>query len=148
MKVLIADDSEHKIDELISVFQEIDIKKQQIEVAGSFKETIKKLMSHTFDLVILDMSMPLNKGSLGKSSRALAGKDVLATVSYNHLKSNKFILFSQFSEFGRHDDVVTLEEIYELLKKDYESLLFGAVIYQSNSNIWKREIVSIIKSMK
>ncbi|WP_417439896.1 response regulator [Idiomarina abyssalis] len=145
MKILIADDSSHKIEELRVFFEEEQITSDSIDVATSFKDTIRKIIKEKFDLVILDMSMPSSEGSLGTTSRSLAGKDVLSTVYYKRISGVNFILFSQFSEFGRHDEVVSFEEIYSSLKNQYEDILLGSVSYQESSNEWKNNLLKIIK---
>lgn len=148
MKILIADDSNHKIEEVkVLLFDRLDIDPQDVFVTMSFKETIKEITRVNYDLVILDMSMPSSSGSLSRSSRTLAGKDVLATVSYRQIIGVKFVLFSQFSEFGRHDDVVSLSDIYDSLADEYGDYLLGFVKYENSSSSWKDKLESIIKTL-
>ncbi|PKG85105.1 hypothetical protein CXF85_05730 [Colwellia sp. 75C3] len=148
MKILIADDSEEKIDELTEFFNS---KKYGVEigVSGSFKETVSKVESETYDLVMLDMTMPTSSSKLKskKTKRSLAGKDVLATLNYHSISPPKCIIFSQFSEFGRHDDIMSLSEIYDDLFDTYSNFLCGYVIYDSTSDLWKDSLTKLIKEV-
>lgn len=146
MKILIAEDSAQKEDDLIDYFRSLDIEQLEIHVAKSFKESIRQILSKDFNLVILDMSMPSKSGSLSFNNRTLAGKDILSTVKFNKINTTKFIVFSQFSEFGRHDDVVSLPEIYLQLEAQFKELLLGCVKYDSSSDLWKKELSALIKS--
>ncbi|WP_193049677.1 response regulator [Pseudoalteromonas sp. SD03] len=149
MKILIADDSVQKVEDVKNfLLGDFGLSEIDISVTTSFKDTIREITRTDYDLVILDMSMPSSSGSLSRTSRALAGKDVLATVSYRQLKTVKFILFSQFSEFGRHDDVISLSEIYDSLSEEYSEYLIDFIKYNGSSDLWKVKLESIIRSFK
>ncbi len=129
MNILIADDSEEKIYELKQFFNSKNYE-VSLGVSGSFKETVSKVESEQYDLVMLDMTMPTSSSKLKNKNtkRSLAGKDVLATLNYHSISPPKCIIFSQFSEFGRHDDIVSINEIYDDLFDTYSNFLCGYVI--------------------
>jgi CheY-like chemotaxis protein len=148
MKILIADDSEEKIGELEQYFHD---KGYGIElgISRSFKETVSKAEGGQYDLVMLDMTMPTSSSKLKNKNtkRSLAGKDVLATLNYYSISPPKCIIFSQFSEFGRHDDISSLSEIYDDLFDTYSNFLCGYVIYDSTSDLWKDSLTKLIQEV-
>jgi len=151
LKILIADDSELKITELKAFFESGDfcMSSSNIYVAKSFKTTVNSIVNEDLDLVILDMTMPAHENSKYTSSmkpRALAGKDVLATVNYNRIEGVKFIIFSQFGEFGRKDDIISLEDICADLFVSFPELVCGFVKFNSASSLWKKEMNELIKA--
>lgn len=145
MKILIAEDSDQKIEELNQFLSSFGRSDFTISVSRSFKESIKLILSEQFDLVILDMSMPTKSGSLNINNRSLAGRDILSTVRFNRLTQVKFVIFSQFGEFGRHDEVVSLSEIYESLIAEHGDIIIGYVKYDSSSDSWKKSLKMLLK---
>jgi CheY-like chemotaxis protein len=146
MKILIADDSADKISELTQYFDSFEYD-CQIDISMSFKETVSKAGDKFYDLLMLDMTMPTSSNKVrrrGTKARSLAGKDVLATLSYYCVKPPKCIIFSQFSEFGRHDDIASLDEIYHGLLKTYSEFLCGYIVYDSTSDDWKNALKKLI----
>ena len=146
MKILIADDSEQKIEDLVAFFHEYHLPIENIDKSYSFRETVQLLMKEKYDLVMLDMSMPTKTNVIGSKSRSLAGRDILSTVRFNGITSTKFVIFSQFGEFGRHDEVISLQEIYQALEEEFGELLLGCLKYDSTSETWKEKLYALMES--
>jgi len=149
MKVLIADDSDEKIKVLKLFFQE-QYSINNITVCKSSNETINHLLDQKYDLVMLDMTMPVkSRGRRGVNNkkRSLAGKDVLSTLKFYKVKNSKFIIFTRFSEFGRLDEVISIGDIYNNLLQLYHDVLLGYVTYDNSSDSWKKELTKLINSI-
>jgi CheY-like chemotaxis protein len=150
VRILIADDSDLKINELKSFFHSNDfyLKEFFVEVTKSFKTTVNKLIVDDFDLVLLDMTMPTTERSSSKKgvkTRTLAGKDVLTTLKYNEIKGLKCVIFSQFSEFGGKGNVVSLDDIYQVFLSSFPDLVIGCVQYNTASLLWRKELNKLIQ---
>lgn len=150
MKILIAEDSDEKIDDLISFFECSIAFNYELDICHSFKDTINKIETKKYDVVLLDMTMPTSNNGLKNKrikNRSLAGKDVLDTLSYNEVELPQFIIFSQFGEFGRHSELVSLREIYQDLYEEYSDIVVGYVKYESNSEVWKRDLSVLLNGI-
>lgn len=148
MKILIAEDSEQKILDLLELLNELGGSSFSITIKNSFKDTINAIINQSFDIVFLDMSLPTKSTQRKSKKRTLAGKDILSTARFHGITSCKYIIFSQFSEFGRNDDVVSLSDIHKSLSDEYGDAVIGYVKYDSASEIWKNQISRILKDLK
>mgnify|MGYP000368338702 CR=1 FL=1 len=131
-----------------SFFEELGCE-YQIEVTCSFKETVRVLLKNEFDFVLLDMTMPRssNTSRTTKKKRSLAGKDVVSTLGFNNKTNIKFVIFSRFGEFGRLDEVKSLDEIYSEMVEEHEQIFLGCINYDtSDDESWKSQLLKIIKT--
>jgi CheY-like chemotaxis protein len=147
MKVLIAEDSEEKREDLEDFFSK-EFPSYSIGNSSSFKETVQMVEDDNFDLLILDMTMPTKSANTSKfqaKARTLAGRDVLATLKFYSIENIKCIIFSQFGEFGKKGEVETLDEIYIKLSEQYPDLLLGCVKYDSAAQKWRAKLKILIK---
>ncbi len=148
VRILIADDSDEKIKALENFFKE-QYGVHEFTICTSSNDVISKLLEEQYDLVMLDMTMPVkSRGRRGVNNkkRSLAGKDVLSTLKFYKVKNSKFIIFTRFSEFGRLDEVVSIGEIYEKLLKLHSNVLLGYVTYDNSSDSWKADLNKLISS--
>lgn len=150
MKILIADDSDEKIKVLKKFFSK-QYSVDDVAICKSSNEAINRLLEDQYDLVMLDMTMPVkSRGRRGVNNkkRSLAGKDVLSTLKFYKIKGSKFIIFTRFSEFGRLDEVISIGEIYENLLKLHHDVLLGYVTYDNSSDTWKKDLIKLISRIK
>lgn len=147
MNILIVEDSDLKIRELEDFFSKSISTKVEYEISKTFRESAIKIVDGDYGLVILDMTLPVKSGGGGKV-RALAGRDILGLIKYNDLKNIRVIIFSQFSEFGSKENVVTLNDIYEGFKDDYPDYILGCVQFSGTSDVWKKELKRMLKELK
>lgn len=143
--ILIADDDNDKTNDLVRVIKkELDV--GRIDFSISYNSTAKKLKNNNYDLVLLDMSMPTFDPKSIKSKptlKALAGKDIMVKLKYRGI-SVPVIVVTQFDIFGRHSDAVGIEHLISDLKNDFPDNFIGCVYYNTQSNLWEKELINMI----
>lgn len=150
MNVLIAEDSEEKREDLVSFFSE-EYPSFSLSMSSSFKETVQMVEDYSYDLLVLDMTMPTKSANTSKfqtKARTLAGRDVLSTLQFYSIDNIKCIIFSQFSEFGKKGEVETLDEIYRNLLEKHRDILLGCVKYEAAAQHWREKLKLLIKELR
>lgn len=124
--ILIVDDSNDKVANILKVIRELS-SNIYIDIAIDFISAQKKLVSKQYDLLILDINLPVR---YGEEPNLETGKNLLSEINRkSSLKSPFFIIsVSQYSE-----------ECKDL------SSIWQTVNYTPESNDWKNPIIEIIK---
>ncbi len=115
LKILIIDDSNDKVAKIIKVIREIsnDI---VVEIAIDFVSAQKQLISFQYDLLILDINLPVRAG---EEPTLETGKNLLAEINRKiNIKSPFYIIsLSQYS-----DDCENLSSIWQTVKYSPENI--------------------------
>lgn len=146
LKILIADDTEEKINAIEEVLLNSNFLISNIEYSHSYNSTTKKLKINNFDLLILDMSMPTFDPSPNRkksSPRALAGKDIMTKMKYRGIDI-PVIIITQFDVFGRHSDAVGLDDLVDDLSLMFPNIFMGHIYYNPQSIAWSNELINMV----
>ncbi|EKN6076500.1 response regulator, partial [Yersinia enterocolitica] len=142
MNILIADDSLQK-QELLKELIIDEYPNGVIFQTDSFNSTFKEIKSRLFDLILLDMTMPTfeqnKRGSSEGKVRTLAGKDIISKMVYRNIITPT-ILVTQFEVFGRHNHLISIKEMADELMINYPEIVRGCILFDFQSDIWKKEI--------
>ncbi|CVH23266.1 MULTISPECIES: response regulator [Serratia] len=149
IKILLADDSPEKITYIKEALDK-NIIYDSLDITKSYKSTMMAIKDNTYDLLILDMSMPTFESRDDKTMltpRPLAGKDILSKLHYRKVKLPVIVL-TQFDVFGRLVDAIGLSDLTEDLSKSFPNNFKGCVFYDPQSSKWVNELVSIINGIE
>lgn len=140
IRVLIMDDTPDKTAKIQSVLKErCLLKDEEIDLAGSINSGRKKLASTVYDLLILDLVMPINDGEeVGAEGNSENFIDELSRVGRLH-KPVYIIALSQY------------EEIVEKHKPSYAKKLWKLIHYDLKESDWEdvlQEAVDTIVATK
>ncbi len=117
----------------------------------SFTSGVIALRSKCFDLIILDMSLPLyDVGSLNyckNDFETFAGIEILDEMLRLELKS-KVIVITAFDILGDSNNQINLEQLDEIIRRDYGNNYLGIIHYNSSSLEWQRTLVEKMNSYK
>jgi len=143
MKFLIVDDDVNKVNSL-SQFVEEKYHEVAVEKSSSFQSGLKKINNNCYDIILLDMSMPLfdiTPEEHGGRPSPLAGKDIL-----HRMKKRKItipvIIVTQYEDF----DGVPLERLGEKLFEEFPNIFMGYVFYSATHENWKNDLSMLIES--
>lgn len=136
--VLIVEDDDYKLESLqecLAQFDDIDVK-----VCRSFTSAAKAVKRTTFDLIILDMSLPTFDGGGGASdegeAQGLGGKRLIRLCNeYGTLCAT--ILVTQFSNYEDFGKTTSVSELASDLAGILEDQFIGTVRYNRASTEWK-----------
>ncbi|WP_264403460.1 response regulator [Vibrio owensii] len=141
---LVAEDQVDKAEDIVNVLRK-NYECSEFEFSVSYNGTTKKIKKGSYDVIILDMSMPNFDPKPGEKPalKALAGRDVMTKMQYRNMNT-PVIVVTQFDIFGRHSDAVSIDKLSYDLKTDFPQIFSGCVIYNTQSKDWENELVNIV----
>ena len=149
MKILIVEDDENKRGHIES-FLRVERRETDVHQAASVISALQMIRSHSFDLIILDMTLPNYDIGEDRSSggmHAFGGEEVLRQM--NRFKiSTPVIVFTQFETFGKPPDSMNLEELNQSMHEKFPRTYKGAVYYHAAIHDWTLELGDMIESIR
>lgn len=145
MKVLIVDDSNAKISAISEILRGVDCG-IEIESRRSFQAGLKALETLSFDLIILDMTIPTTEKVDGRPegrTRFFGGRELLGEMDLLGCDT-KVIIVTQFGEFDDGSEKLKYEDLIRMLDQDFGDIIIGSVFYSSISDGWMKEIERLI----
>lgn len=147
MNILIVENDSIKSNQVLSFLKDdLDISNQYTTVKRSFQSGLEAVLTMTFDLLILDMSIPtfdITETDDGGETLDRGGEIILQEMEREGLKVPSLIL-TQYEEF----DNVSLEEIDNGLKTDYPNFYLGCIYYNIAEDKWQNDLKEIIDKFK
>lgn len=146
IKTILIEDDPKKIED-IKEFISTVLKCEQFVVKESYQSGIKAILESNFDLLLLDMSIPTFDKSPTESGghyEKFGGYKVLREI-VRKKRPVKTILITMFDDFGESDLSITLQQINDSLKQEFEDLFLGSVFYHARENKWKEDLLNIIR---
>lgn len=149
MKVLFIEDEQSKERQIFEFMNSFN-SNIEITTEKSLMSGIRKIQTEFFDLILLDMSLPLY--DLGSDIdeinefEAFAGIDILEEM-FRIDYSGKVIVITAFDIIEDDSKKLSLEQLDRQMKKDYPRLYEGCIHYNSSSLEWKRELEIMIMGL-
>ena len=143
MKTLIIEDDINKLHAITDYISQMGL--SEIETKTSFHSGLKELVSHSYDLLLLDMSMPaydITVHENGGRPLPLAGRDILYNMLRRTIKC-KAIVITQYEDFGG----TSLGALDEDLKKSFPETYLGVVYYNTMQEGWKSELRKLLSNL-
>ena len=144
MKLLLVEDDEDKREQLISfISEELEC---QLTEAHSFQGGLKAIRSSTFDLILLDMTMPtfdISSKDSGGRSQPFGGEMLLFEILRRGIQT-KVIIVTQFDLFGKGEDEITLKDLDARLSSQFGHNYVGAIQYNITYSAWKDLLLAMI----
>ncbi|MFA0312935.1 hypothetical protein BH581_02010 [Vibrio splendidus] len=147
MKICIIEDSQQKLDKIISLVN-LRFPKEDIKTFGSYQSGLKYIKSNHPELVILDMTLPTFDRIAGKREgrmRPFGGVDIMRKMQLKGIKS-KVIVITQFSTFNDGDNKVDFSDLVLNCQKEFNSIFIGGVKFSHSTDHWQNDFDSIIKA--
>jgi len=144
MKVLIVEDDQFKLNDIMAFFERSH-PGFQILVSRSVNSAKKSLLGESFDLAVLDMSLPtfdIGVGGGGGDPKNFGGLEIIRYIARRRINC-RFIVITQFAAFGEGEDSMDRETLREALANDYPALYQGMIYYASDSD-WSNKLSFII----
>lgn len=145
MKILIIEDNDIKYS-LVSEFLKESHPASSIRRAASYQSGIETLVTAVFDIVILDMTLPvsdIDHSLVGMNVFPFGGQLILREITRKRIKA-KFIVLTQYDTFIREDEEVPFVQLRMELMQKYPDVVIGCVQLDSSSVNWKSELSTLI----
>jgi len=147
MKTLIVEDNDLKFALLAQFTREV-LRAAQFARAASYQAGIEALVDNHFELVLLDMSLPVSdlaESPVGMDFLTFGGELVLRECRRRHI-ATKFIVISQYDSFVRDNEEVSFNQLREEILENYPNLVVGCVHLDRSSDAWQREVVNLVQN--
>lgn len=143
MKILFVEDDDNKVSDvkkfLIELLPNVDITIKNSSTSG-----IRELREKTFDLIILDMSLPLYDLNYSDDDfETFAGIDILEEMSRIGINTNVMVI-TAFDVLGEND--VNIQQLDLQMNEDFPEMYKGIIHYQKSSLEWTSELTKILSS--
>lgn len=132
-RVLIVEDDDFKVKDILAFFPS-----WRSEVAKSVRDGVVSITEQSYDLIVLDMSLPTyekTKRSGSGSSQAQGGLEILREIKASGDRT-KLIIVSQYPDIELEGISIPLEESPEVLAERYNANVCRAIIYDSDNVSW------------
>lgn len=149
MRVLLVEDDKNKTEQLVAFLQQ-EIPFAVVVHKGAVDDAIKALESNLFDLVLLDMSLPVFDYAMEEDGFAhlpVGGRDVIDAADRLG-RECRVVVVTALDRFGKNEDAVTLQQLDAELRAEYGSLYAGKVWYTAHSDRWKGELRSLLADVR
>ena len=147
MKILVVEDYHIKERDLRDFVKNHMLSDVEVVVKKSYQGARVCLMKQEFDLILLDMTLPMLKRTTtenGYKINHLAGRDLMEEMKR---KGRCFptIVVTQYRTLGRGKDLITKEALDEELTSRFPTFYLGLVYYQSAAVEWKRDLGRLLE---
>ncbi len=144
MKVLIIEDNYSKL-KRIKDFLETNYPMVEVCEAMSYTSGVRRLYSEKWNLLLLDMSLPVYDMSIqdsGGDKKSIAGKEIMKRMQHRGIVIPTIIV-TQFDTFG--DKGITIESLNEEFKESLNEIWQGTVNYEKSS--WMTKLKELIDNV-
>lgn len=136
MKILCIEDNQEKYDNIYKQIKSI-VPELTIEWVENGNDGLRRLYSENYDLLILDMSLPIN--SFSEAKVMLYGESILNEIKRSK-KNIKVIVVTGFDQFEYKNERLTFTELDDRLKKRYGNYLLEMIYYDQLSVEWSNTL--------
>lgn len=141
MQILIIEDNHSKLKKIKSFIKKTydDV---SIHDAMSYTAGLRRLYDEKWDLILLDMSLPIydmNIQDSGGDKKSVAGKEIMKRMLHKKIIVPTIVV-TQFDTFG--ENAITIEALNEEFKESLAEIWKGTVNYEKSS--WTINLKNII----
>lgn len=144
MKILVIEDNHSKLKH-IKEFLQKNYQESLIHDAMSYTAGLRRLYNEKWDLVLLDMSLPvydMNIKDSGGDKKPIAGKEIMKRMLHKEIMIPTIII-TQFDTFG--DRGITIESLNEEFSQNLSKIWRGTINYEQS--LWETSLRNIIDSI-
>ena len=142
MKLLIIEDDINKQNAICSFIAKRT--NFDYDTCSSYHSGLKTLLKEEYDLLLLDMSMPVYDATaqeMGGRPLALAGRDILFQIR-RRKSSLRVIIVTQYESF----DGLSLSSLKDNLKKEFPNNYLESVYYSITQDTWQEELETLLRN--
>ena len=140
MNILIVEDNQSKLDHL-TTFIKSKFPLASINNKRSFQTGLKEIQDSSYDIVLLDMSMPtydITPTEAGGVKKTFAGMDILRQMQRKNIKMPVLVV-TQFDIFDDGETSILLTELKTQLMQKFSDIYLGTVYYNTGVS-WELEL--------
>jgi CheY-like chemotaxis protein len=142
MKILIIEDDELKHQHLEKFVSSI-ISNSVFTWRKSYQSGLKEIMTNTYDLVLLDMSMHIYEKTAqesGGSFETYAGRMILNEIDINDIITRVIVV----TGYDVYSDGKTLDTLKLELRNEFGDFYIDTVYFIGSQDKWKTELTNLL----
>lgn len=146
MKILIVEDNKNKLlrlkEFIIGMRLADDV---EFTEANSFTSGIRKINEKSWDVIILDMSLPtydITHRENGGDKKPVAGKEIMKRMIHKNIII-PVVIVTQFETFG--ENRITLDILNEEFKNKFKEVWKGTIFYEGDE--WQDGLNQILRDI-
>ncbi len=144
-KILIVDDDDFKINNIKEVINELEVY-YNVTIEKSLNCGLRRIRNETFDIILLDMSMPTFSITDSQNFDSYGGKTFLKEMKRKKIEI-PVIVITQYDIFGEGSSQKTAEKLDKDFKESFSNYV-GMVKYSSIQNDWKLSLKQEFENLK
>ena len=147
-RILVVEDDEYKASDIIKTAQSV-LNGVAIERAASVTSALTMIHDHTFDLVILDMSLPtfdISGPGGGGSPEGQGGIEVLR-LARRVKNQSKFVVVTQYPDIEVEGREVSLSLAAAKLSQTFKLQVLGCLLYDFDDDEWRVPLIATIREI-
>jgi Response regulator containing CheY-like receiver, AAA-type ATPase, and DNA-binding domains len=152
--ILVVEDQDGKYNDILGAISDSDIQSPLLERAKNVVDAEDSIISRTWDLLVLDISMDISPGSLGplRGGHAnLGGLDIieqmyLLDVSIPTIIITGFDYFQTFDDGQEQAEMLNLEDIEKKARERIKDNLLGCIRY--GGPYWRSSFIKCINHVR
>lgn len=144
MEILVIEDDELKHEHLERFIESIFVE-CSVNWKKSYQSGLEEIMTVSYDLVLLDMSMHIYEKSgqePGGSFETYAGRMILSEIDLNEIQT-KVIVVTGYDVFG---DGKTLGTLKDEIREEFGDCYIDTVYFLGSEDKWKKQLRALIES--
>ena len=149
MKVLFVEDENVKQSNIVTYLKD-ELGVENISVVNSLMGVMLALRNGKFDIVLLDMSLPLydinGEDEELNEFEAFGGIEILDEIDRKEL-SVKVLVITAFDVIEDDTKKINLEQLDDQMKENYSNYYLGCIHYDESSLEWKTELENYLKNI-
>lgn len=143
LRILYVEDEEEKAKEVMSYLGIT----HEIILTKSYSSCIGTVYEDRFDLILLDMSLPLydydSEDNEENEFDTFAGIDIINELTRLE-RGEKVIVITAYDYLGEDDNRVDIHQLNSRMSNEYPDMYLGIIHYDASSLEWKRQLQEII----
>lgn len=145
-KILLVEDQPDKQTDIVNLINSLMFSDVIIDSAASLRSGLSLILSDkNYDLILLDMSMPLfdsaDTGMHEDLPESFAGREVIMQMAIRDIHT-PVVVITQYSIFEKGN--ISLAELDAELSQEAPEFYKGCVYYKSSSSDWKKPLSEYI----
>jgi CheY-like chemotaxis protein len=147
MKILIVEDNQSKLDHITN-FIRSKFDNSFVSNRRSFQTGLKEIQDVTYDIILLDMSMPtydISPTEAGGAKKTFAGMDILRQMQRKGI-TTPVLIVTQFDIFGDGENSILLTELKSQLSEKFPAIYLGTVYYNTGVS-WESELENYLSKL-
>ncbi len=144
MRILIIEDNHSKLKK-IKEFLKKNYQDISVHDALSYTAGLRRLYDEKWDLILLDMSLPIydmNLQDSGGDKKSIAGKEIMKRMLHRKIIVPTIVI-TQFDTFGENG--ITIDSLNNEFKQNLTEIWRGTINYESS--LWTSNLKTIMNNI-